>query len=81
MKKTYSAPDIVFESFSLSVNIASCDVGTNHGREACGYKFDPETIIFVSGVSGCKEVIDDGDPAFDGICYHNPSEDSQLFGS
>lgn len=81
MKKTYSAPDIVFESFSLSVSIAACAVETNYGQYECGYKHDPENIIFVSGVSGCKEVVEDGDPVFDGVCYHVPAEDKQLFGS
>lgn len=81
MKKKYSAPDIAFESFALSVSIADCGVGTNQDDRKCGYKWDPETIIFVTGVQGCTTVIIDGDPYYDGVCYDNPSPEVNLYSS
>lgn len=82
MKKVYSAPDIAFESFSMSVSIASdCTAETNWGKDSCGYKFDGETYIFLETVAACTDKIVDGDPDYNGICYHNFSSDKQLFGS
>lgn len=79
MKKSYSKPEIVFESFSPSVNIAAnCDVKiTNSTREVCGIEFDGE-MIFVEGVTLCEDVVVDGTG---GLCYHNPTETTDLFAS
>lgn len=83
MKKAYSAPDIVFESFSLSVSIAACAIETNHGEDDCGYKWDGETIIFTADVGACADnfVIEDGSQEWNGLCYDNPTSDKRLFGS
>ncbi len=81
MKKRYTAPDIVFESFSLSVSIASCAIGTNQGQDSCGYKWDPETFLFTSTINECDTVTEDGSKEYNGICYDNPSLDKSLYSS
>lgn len=85
MKKNYAAPDIEFESFSLSVSIASCAIEAEHNTEGiCGYQWDPETKVFLSGISGCDvPIADENDPTniYNTICYHNPTDDKKLFGS
>ena len=82
MKKAYSKPDIVFENFSLSTNIAAgCEVKTNFAQNQCGYKFAPGIVIFLEGVNGCVKPVVDGDGQFNGICYHNPSDDNNIFSS
>ena len=83
MKKVYSKPEILFESFAMSTNIAAGCYYTNvtHGRDeyGCGYKLDRyNKVIFTSGM-GCTTTEDDGD--YNGICYHVPSEESNLFNS
>ena len=74
MKKNYSAPDIAFESFALSVNIASCDVPAVYGEGQCGYQFAPGIIIFVDTEQGCGTLTEDGSKEYNGICYDVPSE-------
>jgi hypothetical protein len=82
MKKTYSKPDIVFESFSLSTNIAAgCERKTNlHGKEGCGVPWG-NSRIFTDTDFGCKSVVEDGSGKYDGLCYHNPSESYNVFNS
>ena len=87
MGKIYTKPDIVFESFSLSTSIAAgCEVKTNTPYAGtCGFKFGAVTV-FITGVTGCTyklpferdNWVDENGNAF---CYHNPSEDSNLFNS
>jgi len=80
MKKAYMKPDIAFENFSLSSNIAAvCAVGTNFGEEQCGYKFTPSMSIFLTDVDACGVEIVDGSDQYNGICYHNPSDVKRLF--
>ena len=77
MKKSYSKPQIMFEDFSLSTNIAGdCDnkVGSP-SEDQCGVEYDGD-MIFSTTISGCNVY-----PAEDLICYHNPSESSNLFNS
>ena len=72
MKKRYTKPAIVFEDFTLSVAIASCEVKTNTpAKMQCGYEVDDGwdiSVLFVSGVQVCTTVEAEG--AYDGICYH-----------
>ena len=82
MKKVYRAPEIVFESFSLNVSIAvDCVVEANAAKGTCGYKMGWDTIIFLEGISGCTDVIEEPKNTDDGYCYHNPTDDTRLFGS
>lgn len=82
MKKNYSKPEIVFEDFSLCTSIAANCEFKNNGPSSnqCGYQ--PEGLpytIFLTGMSGCARKYTDG--GYNGICYHVPSEDSNLFNS
>ena len=87
MKKAYSKPEIVFESFSLSTSIATCRMEASFdaslGKWGCkGYKIetdDGNLVIFMSDYNGCQWVEADGD--FNGICYDVPSDPLNLFGS
>jgi len=82
MKKAYSQPDIVFESFSLSTSIcAGCEYGTNFTSGVCGYEFTDNIFIFLEGVTGCIFKVPDGSSQFNGICYHNPSDLKNIFQS
>lgn len=86
MKKLYSAPDILFESFTMSTNIAGqCEgepVG-NPSRGTCGIPGSmPGFNLFSEGIvgtNGCQMITED-DPN-DEFCYHAPSEYNNLFNS
>ena len=84
MKKVYAKPEIVFESFSLSQNIAAgCEVKTNlPGNKTCGLDFSG-VVIFLDSISGCVEKItsEGGDGSYNGICYHVFTGESNLFNS
>ncbi len=81
MKKTYSKPQIMFEDFSLSVSIASCEVDTNtFAKGECGLKFGRYTL-FDSTISACDRNVDDFTNPYNGLCYHNPTESYNLFSS
>ena len=81
MRKAYSKPQIMFEDFTLSTNIAAgCGVKTNTpSQEQCGYG---EEIfgnpIFVDVVSACLLTVPDG---YNSICYHIPNDLQDLFNS
>lgn len=84
MKKAYSKPEIMFEDFTLSMNIASgCDVhvdGPSSGN--CGYVTGGLTV-FLEGVSGCSglQIPDGMEGAYNYPCYHVPDQDNNLFNS
>lgn len=85
MKKMYSKPEIMFESFAMSTNIASgCEVKTKNPVEGtlCGYKPDDrwtgDAIFETAGVLGCDSTPPTG---MDAICYHVPDESYNLFSS
>ena len=90
MKKTYTKPEISFESFLVSTNIAgSCEFKTMQMAEGqCGYlpaaedRWD-QGPIFISGVNGCKFVEPSGKYGSgpDQLCYHNPTDLNNLFNS
>lgn len=80
MKKTYSKPDISFESFSLSSTVAAgCGVDTPlHQMDQCGYRIE-NWIVFQSELQGCNFIVETG--VMDGVCYHPPTEMTNLFTS
>lgn len=82
MKKVYSKPYIVFDSFTLSTSIAGgCERKTNlQGPDACGVKWG-HSIIFTNALYGCKSVVADNSDKYDGLCYHNPYESNNVFNS
>ena len=85
MKKVYTKPEIIFENFALSSNIAGgCEVRTNTPSQGnCAYIVNagPVTFnIFLSDMQGiCTTTEADGD--YNGICYHVPTETNNLFNS
>ena len=77
MKKAYSKPEIVFENFMSSTNIAACKVDTNlPSTNNCGISFVPGQVVFLDSSTGCNVPSDCYD-----ICYDNPSDTNRLFGS
>lgn len=89
MKKTYTKPEIVFESFVLSTNIAGdCEAKAqtfaNYSESGCGYLLGTN-IIFGTDLTGCKG--DDNyrqvepNTGWNSICYHVPSEANNIFNS
>ena len=76
MRKAYSKPEILFESFTLSTNIAgSCQTDTYlPSNDQCGLDFSG-LIVFMEGMGGCTDIkVEDegGDGRFNEICYHVP---------
>ena len=82
MKKVYEKPEIVFENFSLSTSIAAgCEKTTalQYGG-TCGIRWGHSTI-FTSDVDQCSTKVIDGDTAYNGLCYHVPNADYNVFNS
>lgn len=85
MKKTYSKPDIAFESFSLATSIAgNCEVKTDtKGGGECGYPMDQVGVIFlIEMIGGCQvKITEEQSSRYNGFCYHVPTENNNLFNS
>ncbi len=82
MKKRYAKPEIMFEDFTLSTNIAgNCEQKTYlPSNNTCGMDFSG-LKVFMSGMTGCEDIqVSEGD-SFDGICYHTPTDLNNLFNS
>ncbi len=81
MKKEYVKPVIVFESFSLSTNIAAdCEsIVGNPSQDQCPVMGSGEIAIFNDLVSTC--VYHPPEDEWDGLCYHVPIEGHKLFNS
>lgn len=81
MKKNYSKPDILFESFSLSTSVAAgCAVITPLPQiDQCGLPRFYNWILFHNEIQGCNRTPTTNDG--DGICYHPPTEQTNLFSS
>lgn len=82
MKKQYSKPDILFESFTLSTSIAgSCEtVLDNPSANQCGIKMGFKTY-FTESVAGCSTDVIDGSGDLNGLCYHVPFDTNNVFNS
>ena len=85
MKREYSAPDILFESFSLDENIASANANCSRNittmySNTCGLLYG-DKYLFTIAASGCQVKIQDGSLMFDGLCYHIPVGNNRLFNS
>ena len=80
MKKTYAKPQIVFESFQLTANIAGdCNTRPNSTNEAtCGYN-DNGWIVFQN--SAVCNVLAGPDGNYNRLCYHVPTGDISVFTS
>lgn len=84
MKKAYSKPDIVFEDFSLSTNIAAgCEENPSafsSGTQPCGVKWAAGVYIFTDEIDGCNRKLVDGQQGeYNGLCYHNPTSNYNVF--
>ena len=83
MRKAYQKPEIMFEDFSLSTNIAGDCEGEfvkNPVRGSCGVPLNDGTTVFVDRDTGCD--IEMGQNyVHDGLCYHVPYESGNLFNS
>ena len=83
MKKTYSKPDIAFESFSLCVNIAATNcakIVQTFADGHCGLNFGGRWL-FMTNVDGCQCKIEDGSPIANYLCYHIPTDGMTVFNS
>lgn len=90
MKKAYKKPEIMFEDFSLSCNIAAgCEPGGivgNPSKGVCGVLTSSGDVIFNSSVGDVcvfkpTDFGSSSDDEWDGFCYHTPVEYSNLFNS
>ena len=80
MKKAYSKPEIYFDSFELSSSIAAgCEYKANFAAGACALADPAFGNVYLDGISGCAVTQVDG--AYNGICYHVPSDNTNLFSS
>lgn len=82
-KREYSKPVFIYESFTLSQNIASgCEGIAIFGEKACPVLFKADGISDVALFHGMAENCQwSPDNADDYICYHAPSEMNNVFSS
>ena len=79
MRKAYVKPEIMFESFTLSTNIAAgCEYKNGmHARGYCGYE-TKNGVVFTDDVQACVyKKVDNNDT----LCYHVPNENNNIFNS
>lgn len=81
MKKSYVKPEILFESFSLSTNIAGdCEnIITNSTEGVCAYETTGGIATFTDSINACDFTSSDGKA--DGFCYHVPDGGPNIFNS
>ena len=77
MKKTYTKPQMIFDSFAVTANIASCASEANLQQGDCP-AYIAGMPVFTTDASGCRIKAQDG---YHGICYYVPTADSNVFGS
>ena len=69
MKKLYSKPEIMFESFTLSASIASCDnIIDTQSKDQCGIEGTGGIKMFSHGITDCD--FEASNDEYDGFCYH-----------
>ena len=86
MRKAYSKPEIMFEDFTLSTNIASgCEtIVDNPSKGSCAISGSGGINVFDGTIPACEYTPGDmgtADDTYDGACYHVPSDSSSLFNS
>ena len=83
MKKEYTKPQIMFEDFTLSTNIAAgCEhqnVLPTNGTQGCGMAYG-NLVIFVD-TNACDLSVGRDDGEYGGICYHVPADQGNVFTS
>ena len=82
MKKKYSTPQIMFDTFELSENIAvGCAVISNHNEGICPVPVFG-TVLFMQEPCIMTPLNDDQLKMYTSkVCYHNPSENDKIFTS
>lgn len=87
MKKTYSKPEIMFEGFAMSTNIAAgCETTSSlPSYNVCGYPTRGGNVFTseIGGANGCTvtnvtEPYSTGNNTF---CYHVPDDWHNIFNS
>ncbi len=88
MKKVYTKPEIIFENFSMSTNIAGdCEkIVGSPSKDSCGVGGSaPFTNLFsnidLTSATACHIPGDKNYEDYDGFCYYNPSDNYELFNS
>ena len=82
MKKPYVKPEVYFENFELSANIAAgCGAGykdrvTSHDIHSCGYIYN-NGVIF--NTAACSYQTEDGTEF--SLCYNIPFADNKICAS
>ena len=81
-KKPYQKPEIVFEDFSLTTNIAAgCEKKIDSPSQMqCGLNVDG-MMLFLTGVTGCEFTDQGNGTDNDGYCYHTPTDENNIFNS
>jgi hypothetical protein len=81
MKKIYSKPDIYFEDFSLSTNIAAgCELQPINAEDTqCAVVYGRYHLL--ADDTHCTRAIEDGKNEFNNLCYHVPYESFNVFNS
>lgn len=79
-KKKYVKPQILITSFELAESIASgCEQISNMAEYACAVEDSESQMTYIAnGVSGCVFTPPNPD---DFVCYHAPSDSSNVFSS
>ena len=78
MKKTYVKPEVYFESFELSANIAAgCVFKTYHTEYECTYSVAGKKLFLSPNICTTSPQDYDGTS----MCYNNPTDDTKLFSS
>ncbi len=78
MKRTYSKPEINFDSFGLQASFAAgCSVDANYATGQCPV-YIAGMPVFTNDVQACKFKSQDGR---DNICYYVPTAENMVFSS
>ena len=80
--KKYVKPDLCYESFELSQNIANCGLALNHTENTCKLAIGP-TILFANANNECNMKAVDGDITKNGeyYCYWTGDASDNIFTS
>ena len=86
MKKIYTKPEIIFEDFTLSENIAgTCEsIVGNPSKGTCPVMGTGGIRMFDGTISACDFAPEDQggtEDQWDGFCYHVPTQYNNLFNS
>lgn len=83
MKKLYSKPEIMFEDFTLSENIAGdcANIVGNASEYSCPYVDRSGNNVFTERLATICTDVQQADGANNGICYHVPYDSTDLFNS